>query len=81
MPDDTPGAGHVAEFRGLRNLLEIHSAQVVEGSAELAKRAERRLGVGGRSFDPDVQVFREARLGVEGDGVAADDEILNPTVV
>jgi hypothetical protein len=42
----------------------------------------RKCGVRGSGilwigFDEDVEIFSGARLGVEGNGVASDDEVLN----
>src|ERR1039457_5128966 len=69
----------------------IHDAFVNEGvrrysvvlqrSAELRQRVKCSCRVLWRVINPHIQVLRVARLSVLHDSVAADDEILNLTVV
>ena len=53
---------------------KIRFGQVCKQSAKFLERSVNRSGVLRRGFDPDVQVFRIARLGVRHHGVPANHE-------
>jgi hypothetical protein len=55
---------------GLSKLAWIHSSQ---RRAELHSCTKDLLRVFGSRFDPDVEILCKPRLGIEHDGVAADE--------
>ncbi len=68
--------GHTEE----ENLIGAQSSQVVEDagrSAEHLQSTDHALEVLGTLPDPDVEILREPRLGVDAHGPAANHEVLS----
>ena len=77
-------AGHeIHTIRGMTELDdaagvdEIFDVKIQRSKAEVTQRCEKTGGVFGGGLDPEIDILREAWLGVEGDREAADDEGLN----
>ena len=70
-----------ADLQRDAGLGEVDRADAGQGGAEGFEGREHPRGVGGRRANPDVEVLREARFGVERHRVRAHHQVLSARVV
>jgi hypothetical protein len=73
--------GRVAKLNDLIRLVEISLGQPKAPKTELVEGTDDTRGVGGASFDPNVQILGVPGVPVEGNGVTTDDQVTNLIIV